>query len=83
MSELTPSSKSEPAVAHALNVRLALAIGNYHRFFQLYNDAPNMNAYIMDHFAERERVAALTIMAKRCVSLSPLLRSRLAPLNSD
>ncbi|CAO1617387.1 unnamed protein product [Parajaminaea phylloscopi] len=64
MSELTSASKQAPAVAHALAVRLALATHNYHRFFKLYVEAPNMNAYIMDHFVERERVAALTIIAR-------------------
>lgn len=63
MSELTSDSKRAPAVAHALSVRLAVATNNYHRFFKLYLDAPNMNAYIMDHFVERERVAALSIVA--------------------
>lgn len=64
MTELTPTSKKEPAVAHALAVRLALATGNYHHFFKLWSDAPNMNAYVMDHFVERERVAALGVVAK-------------------
>ncbi|SPO31081.1 related to THP3 homolog C2A9.11c [Ustilago trichophora] len=62
--ELTEEHKSEPAVAHALQVRAALVTGNYHSFFQLYTDAPNMNAYIMDHFVERERINALLIMSK-------------------
>ncbi|KAE8242546.1 hypothetical protein A4X13_0g7114 [Tilletia indica] len=64
MTELKPAARKDPAVSHALSVRLALATGNYHRFFQLYLNAPNMNAYIMDHFVERERVNALVIMAK-------------------
>ncbi|CAO1631503.1 unnamed protein product [Sympodiomycopsis kandeliae] len=64
MAELTPSSKSDGAVSHALNVRLALTTGNYHSFFKLFLDAPNMNAYIMDHFIERERVVALSILAR-------------------
>ncbi|KAL9933781.1 hypothetical protein V8E36_007439 [Tilletia maclaganii] len=64
MTELKPAARKNPAVSHALSVRLALATGNYHRFFQLYLNAPNMNAYIMDHFVERERVNGLVIMAK-------------------
>lgn len=70
MAELTPASKRDPAVNHALQVRLSLATGNYRRFFKLFGDAPNMNAYIMDHFVERERVVALSIMARRCVNES-------------
>ncbi|SJX64664.1 uncharacterized protein SRS1_15480 [Sporisorium reilianum f. sp. reilianum] len=64
MAELTEEHKAETAVAHALEVRAALVTGNYHSFFQLYTDAPNMNAYIMDHFVERERINALLIMSK-------------------
>lgn len=64
MAELTPSHKAESAVAHALSVRLALATGNYHKFFRLYEDAPNMNAYIMDQFIDRERINALHTLSK-------------------
>lgn len=64
MAELTEEHKTEVAVAHALQVRAALVTGNYHSFFQLYTDAPNMNTYIMDHFVERERINALLIMSK-------------------
>lgn len=68
MSELTSAHKASPAVAHALDVRLTLATGNYHRFFKLYSEPgsnTNMNAYILDHFVERERVVALSVIAKR------------------
>ncbi len=68
MTELHEAHRQDEAVRHALEVRKALVNGNYHRFFLLYADAPNMNAYIMDHFIERERVRALLIMAKWCVS---------------
>lgn len=64
MSELDSAAKTAPAVAHALEVRAAMRCGNYHRFFALYHDAPNMNAYIMDHFVDRERVQALLILAR-------------------
>jgi hypothetical protein len=62
--QLTPRQKADPAVRHALNVQRAMSIGNYHAFFQLYDKAPNMGAYIMDHFIDRERVKALMIMTK-------------------
>lgn len=73
MSELTSESKAAPAVAHALGVRLAIATNNYHRFFKLYLDAPNMNAYIIDHFVERERIAALSIAARAYRPSVPLI----------
>lgn len=47
------------AVAHALKVRSALANGDYPAFFELYHNAPNMSAYLMDQFVERERINTL------------------------
>jgi SAC3 family protein LENG8/THP3 len=64
LSELTPADKKDPAVKHALDVRSAIALGNYHRFFQLYLDTPNMGAYLMDMFVARERLAALACICK-------------------
>jgi SAC3 family protein LENG8/THP3 len=63
LAELTPTEKAEEAIQHALQVRSAVALGNYHKFFQLYLRVPNMGAYLMDMFVERERLAAL---AKIC-----------------
>ncbi|KAI9779217.1 MAG: hypothetical protein M1839_007469 [Geoglossum umbratile] len=59
LADLTPTEKMDPAVKHALDVRSALALGNYHRFFRLYLDTPNMGAYLMDMFIVRERLSAL------------------------
>jgi hypothetical protein len=39
-------------------------MGNYHALFEMYLNAPNMGAYIMDHFIDRERAKALLIMTK-------------------
>ena len=64
LSELTPADKSDGAVQHALNVRSALALGNFHRFFQLFLEAPNQGAYLMDKFLTRERLACLASMCK-------------------
>ena len=69
MAELTAGHKAEPAVAHALAVRSALVTGNFHALFKLYDKAPNMNAYVMDHFVERERMNALLVMARWYVPL--------------
>ncbi|KAI1176801.1 SAC3/GANP/Nin1/mts3/eIF-3 p25 family-domain-containing protein [Nemania sp. FL0916] len=73
IADLTPAEKEEPAVKHALNVRSALALGNYHKFFQLYLDVPNMGAYLMDMFIKRERLAAL---ANMCKAFKPELKLR-------
>jgi hypothetical protein len=64
LADLTPADKLDPAVKHALGVRSALALGNYHRFFQLYLDTPNMGAYLMDMFVDRERLSALACICK-------------------
>jgi hypothetical protein len=64
LADLTTAEKEEQAIKHALNVRSSLALGNYHRFFRLYLDTPNMGAYLMDMFVIRERLAALSNMCK-------------------
>jgi SAC3 family protein LENG8/THP3 len=64
LSDLTPADKKEPAIKHALEVRSALALGNFHKFFRLYLSVPNMGAYLMDMFIERERLAALSSIGK-------------------
>ncbi|KAI0372728.1 hypothetical protein BV20DRAFT_963798 [Pilatotrama ljubarskyi] len=62
--QLTERQKADPAVRHALSVQRAIAMGNYHALFDLYMNAPNMGAYIMDHFIDRERIRALMVMTK-------------------
>ncbi|KAG9322914.1 hypothetical protein KVV02_003441 [Mortierella alpina] len=64
LASLTPSQKQDPAVRHALQVRTALASSNYHVFFKLYINAPNMGGYLMDQFVERERVEAMKTICK-------------------
>lgn len=64
LAELTTAEKSNPSIKHALDVRSALAMGNYHRFFQLYQDPPVLGVYLMDMFVGRERLAALCVMCK-------------------
>ena len=64
IAELTDEMKENKAIKHALDVRSALATSNYHKFFKLYLEAPNMGAYLMDHFVERERISALKILCK-------------------
>lgn len=73
LADVTADDKKDPAVQHALSVRSALALSNYHRFFQLYLDTPNMGAYLMDMFVDRERLSALAAICKACV-FSPFLQ---------
>jgi len=72
ISTLTPQIKANEAVKHALDVQKALATNNYHALFELFIRAPNMGAYIMDHFVSRERITALVIITKAYVLPSPL-----------
>lgn len=62
--QLTAQQKEDKAVQHALNVQRALALGNYHRLMRLYEESPNMSAYIMDHFIPRERARALICITR-------------------
>ena len=64
IADLTTAEKDEPPIKHALHVRSSLALGNYHNFFQLYLNVPNMGAYLMDMFIRRERLAALANICK-------------------
>jgi hypothetical protein len=64
VAQLTVSQKSSQSVSHALAVQRALSMGNYHQFFKLYVDAPNMGGYVMDRFVDRERVKALITISR-------------------
>jgi hypothetical protein len=52
------------AVAHALKVRQAMNLGNYHAMGQLYRTAPNMGRFIMDHFIDGLRIRALQAICR-------------------
>lgn len=64
LARVIPADRQVAAVKHALDVRSALALGNYHRFFRLYLEAPNMGPYLMDIFVARERLAYLATMSR-------------------
>lgn len=64
LGELTEAQKLHPSVLHALTVRVVHTSSNYHRLFQLYQDAPNMSAYVMDLMIPRERRKALRTMIR-------------------
>lgn len=67
LKELTSDLHHTPCVAHALRLRTAWGLNNYHSFFRLYRITPNMGGCLVDMFVERERKAALKAMAKAYV----------------
>jgi hypothetical protein len=64
LAELTAADKTQPWIKHALDVRSSLAVGNYHKFFKLYLNTPNMGCYLIDMFIERERLHALANISR-------------------
>lgn len=83
LADLTPADKKGPFVMLALQVRAALAAGNYHKFFKLYNDSheSGMVPYLMDMFIERERLSALACMGRAYV-MTKTLPSSISSLTS-
>nr|XP_053636262.1 leukocyte receptor cluster member 8 homolog isoform X2 [Cherax quadricarinatus] len=61
---LTAEQKQNECISFSLKLRAAWSLGNYHRFFQLYRNAPKMAGYLVDWFADRERKQALRAMLK-------------------
>ncbi|EMC93533.1 hypothetical protein BAUCODRAFT_76271 [Baudoinia panamericana UAMH 10762] len=64
LADLTAADKKKAGVQHALQVRAALASGNYHRFFRLYRDAPFMSPYLLDMIIGRERLASMASICR-------------------
>uniref|UniRef100_A0A1B6GA47 PCI domain-containing protein n=1 Tax=Cuerna arida TaxID=1464854 RepID=A0A1B6GA47_9HEMI len=64
MTALTEEDREDECISHALQVRSAWALGNYHRLFLLYREAPRMSSYLMDWFLLRERKLALKSIVK-------------------
>ncbi|XP_034235904.1 leukocyte receptor cluster member 8 homolog [Thrips palmi] len=72
MAALSPEAKQNECIAHALAMRSAWWLGNYHKFFRLYRTAPKMAGFLVDWFADRERRAAIKIMIKSYRQLLPI-----------
>jgi hypothetical protein len=49
----------DPAVAHALLVRQSIQLENYHKFFLLYRNTPNLGNYILDLMIDNRRLLSL------------------------
>lgn len=66
---LSNEKKEADEIKHALKVRSSLVTNNYHLFFKLYQESPNMSAYIIDAFVERERLKALIMITKAYIKI--------------
>jgi hypothetical protein len=64
MASVSSQSSGHPAVSHALKLKKAWLLGNYHLFFKLYPSAPHMGTFLLDKFVTRERVSAFKTMMK-------------------
>mmetsp|Transcript_59387 Transcript_59387/g.156361 ORF Transcript_59387/g.156361 Transcript_59387/m.156361 type:complete len:401 (+) Transcript_59387:450-1652(+) len=64
MLALSEDDRTNKFISHALQVRAAQALGNYSAFFRLYEDAPGHSQFVMDTFADRERLSAVRKLIK-------------------
>lgn len=67
LAALSTEDKNDECIKHALKIRSAWWLGNFHAFFKLYRTAPCMSAFLMDWFVARERKKALKFMIKSYV----------------
>jgi hypothetical protein len=74
MAEVSDEVANSEEVSHALQVREAVALNNYHKLFKLYKAVPHKGMYLMKAFLPHVRLAALQTIAKAYVTklyLSP------------
>ena len=62
--EINEEDRKDVAVKNALDIRSAIALGNYYRFFHLCKDVPNLGRYLVQSFMSRQRLAALANYAR-------------------
>jgi len=67
LAALSIEDKNDECVKHALKIRSAWWLGNFHAFFKLYKTAPRMSGFLMDWFVAREQKKALKFMIKSYV----------------
>jgi hypothetical protein len=64
LNSLPVAARKDSAVSHALTIRQAIQLDNYHRFFKLYNQTPNMGHYILDKIIDNYRLQTLQKIVK-------------------
>lgn len=75
---LSIEEKNDECIKFALKMRSAWGLGNFHRYFKLYIQAPLMSGYLVDWFIERERKSYLKCIIKsyrQNVSISYLMEA--------
>ncbi|XP_059155155.1 leukocyte receptor cluster member 8 homolog [Physella acuta] len=72
LASLTHECRNDICIKHALDVRIAWSLNNYHRFFKLYESAPKMSGYLMDWFIDRVRKSALKLIIKSYRPVLPI-----------
>ena len=61
---ISTEQRADPTISHALKVRVAVAEYDYHAFFTLQDECPNMGAYLMDYLVPSVRRDALQRIQK-------------------
>lgn len=64
LTSLSAAAKRDSAVMHALSIRQAIQLDNYHRVFKLYIGTPNMGNYILDKVIDNYRLHTLQKVVK-------------------
>lgn len=81
-----PAGEQAPAINHALRVRKAVAMTDYHFFFSLYKTTPNLGQHIMQKLLKTMRVEALCRIIKAyrpTISLSFILGELIFDTDED
>jgi len=64
MIDLSCEDRHHPAIQHALRVRVAVTDVDYHAFFRLLRECPNLGRYLMDRIVPSLRYNALLRICK-------------------
>ncbi|KAG1706987.1 Leukocyte receptor cluster member 8 [Nymphon striatum] len=64
MARLSKEEKENEIISHALKISQCYDLNNYHKFFKLTENSPNMAGYLTNWFAPRMRKSALKILLK-------------------
>ena len=72
LANLSHDIKEDRAIKHALAVRKAITFDNYHNFFKLYKDTPNMGRHIINQMVEFRRIQALMTICRSYIPSVPV-----------